>query len=210
MGVDFKRWIGDALLGVSGLDKVFGLRMGMNLSQLAEVVNLSPVPGADCLYSTVRLPQGWTEFDSYALLVSPTLGLCKVVAETPAVYGDPTGKQLRQLFNVLAARINRRGSVGHRYDVHQRYSVLEGSEHWLTALHWGHSALAEVWSGSGLVGMDFVRAAALRAKSLGPSSGSVELMVELSNFKAAHTEPNVPNVAFSDHQTTAEGQLLAA
>lgn len=210
MGVDFKRWMGDALLGVSGLDKVFGLKMGMGLSQLQQVANLSPVPGADCLYSTMRLPQGWPEFDSYALLVSPTLGLCKVVAETPVLVDDLSGKRLRQTFNALSARINRRGNSGHRYDVHQRHSVLEGSGCWMTALHWGHSALAEVWSDSGLVGMDTVRAAALRAKSMGPLAGSVELMMELGNFSAAHGAPCASGNAITGGQGAEQGQLLAA
>lgn len=204
------RWFKDALSSPSGLDQVFGLRMGMGLDELSTLVALSPAPGVDDLYATLRLPHGWPEFEGYALQVSATQGLCKLVAETPVLFTDGRGKALRQRFDLLAARINRSGQMGRRYDVHHRHSAFEGSDNWMAALHWGQSALTEVWSGPGLVGLGPVHAVALRAKALSPESGSVELMVELKNFPAAVEDTKASGTVPGLRGHSAWGGLQAA
>lgn len=179
-----KRWIADTWCGVSGLEQLFGLKAGMSLHELSALTPLVPVPGAQGLYCTMQLPQAWPEFERYVLEISPTRGLCKIVAHTPTLYSDASGKCLRGCFDGVAARINRRANSSQRYDVYQSGSVFADPDLWMVALHLGDAALAELWTGSDLAGVVGVQAAALRVKSVDVYRGALELMLELDNLQA--------------------------
>jgi hypothetical protein len=191
MAERLKRWIADTWCGVSGLDQLFGLKSGMSLHELSALTPLVPVPGAQGLYCTMQLPQAWPEFERYVLEISPIHGLCKIVAHTPTLYSDASGKCLRGCFDGVAARINRRANSSQRYDVYQSGSVFADPDLWMVALRLGDAALAELWTGSDLAGVGGVQAAALRVKSVDTYRGALELMLELDNFQAHVADADV-------------------
>ncbi len=77
---------------------VFGLYMGMTLDEIKAVTG--PLQEKrDGMYSTSKVPVGHPDIEEYTVIVSPTLGLCKVAGFTGMVETSSFGTELVTKFD---------------------------------------------------------------------------------------------------------------
>lgn len=167
----------------------FGLRMGMTRAELSRISELRPLEGTALGYMMPKVPKPHTSFESYLALVSPSVGLCKVVGVGNTIESSSFGTELVSEFKKLEGALEARYGAHKTFDHLRSGSIWDESNDWMMALHQKERVLSAYWDdeeGSSLPGD--LQGVNLEAKALNSSKGYVSLTYEFSNMATCSSE----------------------
>jgi hypothetical protein len=166
--------------------------MGMTLRELAPY---RPVAGTRSAgtYTLSRAPNAQPEFVQYAVVLSPRLGVCKVVAVTRAVQTSEFGDELRRAFARLEELLAGKYGEGFRRDELKEGSTWTEPRDWMASLRERDRTYLTIWAPQ--VGADLpsnLNGLVLKANSSSaPGSGFVSLTYEFSNWDECRRDLNL-------------------
>ena len=124
----------------------FGLEQGMSLEQIKKIAKLGKVDKFH--YFAKTLPKGSNEIKLYMLKITPTEGLCKIVAVTQDVPTNPNGEELRDEFDsyvkILSEKYGRVPASNKRDFLHAG-SIWKDSKYWMRSLGDSERTLQYFW-----------------------------------------------------------------
>jgi len=203
-----------ALADVHGISQdhaaPFGLRMGMPREAVLSRVSgyRESQPG----FLQVRdVPEKDPRFEGYGLVVSPSRGLCKIMAVGKDIPLNPSGDGLKALFAQLMLTLDGQYGEHELFDFLKPGSPLPGSEHWAEALAKHDRVLSGTWTPSPDTGLASVL---LESIASGPTVGYLELHFEGPDFTECRDELarsqriSAPDVPSLDMPRTVLGRSL--
>ena len=155
----------------------FGIRQGMTAAQLQREIGAYPDSDTKGMYYSSRVPSPDPAFELYAFMVSPTTGVCKVIAQGVLVGGDPEGNVLRRKYErQLAALEQKYGQPAHSFDYLEAGSIETDPIEFMIGLHMNARHLSAFWG-------DSTSALRVELKAMGVSeeNGFVYLSYQFSN-----------------------------
>jgi hypothetical protein len=87
-----------------GPEVAFGFSKGMTLEQANAAASLRLLPGNPHAFATRNPPLPSGNFAEVVVVISPTIGLCRVMASTPAAEPPQSNKQLATILFLLTQR----------------------------------------------------------------------------------------------------------
>ena len=162
----------------------FGLRMGTPRTEvLALVGNYSESqPG----FLHVRnVPRTSPDFEAYGLIVSPTLGLCKILAVGRDLELNASGDNLKEAFAETARALDEEYGRHELYDYLKPGSLLKNPDDWTIALVKTQRVLAGTWTPAPSSGLGSIL---LETVAPSASVGYLELHFEGRTFGACKEE----------------------
>lgn len=166
----------------------FGFTQGMTLAQLKKVgpITSSAMP---LVYRTTVAPKPHPGFEGYSLVVSPTNGLCKVLAVGKDIQTNGFGIDVRSAFERLETALTERYGSSSKFDELLPGSIWKDANDWTIGLAKKERFLMAAWNrkyGSTLPpGVDTI---ALEAKGMSNGKAYLQLAVEFENFDKCQAE----------------------
>lgn len=164
-----------------GLSDAFGITMGTKLENLSEYKPVQVEPG---VYYLSSAPKPNSFFDEYRVILSPSYGVCKVMAFTPTKNVDAAGEALQKEFHELESTL--KGVFGNfsNFDFLKVGSKREKPGDWMISLAEGDRNLASVWNRPEKSIMPpTLSILALQAQAENASEGYMLLTYEFNNFQ---------------------------
>jgi hypothetical protein len=166
----------------------FGFTQGMSLAQLKKLGPVEPGP-KPVFFRMHTAPKNHSGFYEYYLFVSPSLGLCKVVASGKVIATDGYGQDVRKAFENLEVTLTERYGSSSKLDELRTGSLWKNPNEWMMALLKKERTLAVVWDAeSGARLPKDVQTIALQADAITTESGNVKLSVEYNNLDACQKQ----------------------
>lgn len=157
----------------------FGLVMGAKLSDVIVVKK-----SADEVYE-IKPPVPNSEFETYFVRITPTEGLCKVIAVGRDHGGDTNGVEIRQTFSEFERNLGEKYGDGRKFDFLKSGSIWKENGEWAMAVSRKERSLAKFWDRSeGSRLPNDIAAIQLEAKATDRSTTYLALNYELSNYEA--------------------------
>ena len=175
--------ISSSVLALAG---PFSLRKGMTIKELKQHGALvsDETPG---FYHSRQLKNGHNSFESYTLIVSPTIGLCKIIAVGKNIESNSSGAQIREVFDFLKEPlVAKYGSPSDNFDFLAVGSIWNDRGDWMMSLVKKERHLATFWTSENLP--DNLKNIGLNAHALSPSTGYLKLTYEFDNAEACLAE----------------------
>lgn len=174
----------------STLGTPFGLRIGLTREELARLGKLEPLPQSPAgFYQLAPVPRPHEAFEGYAVVISETHGLCKIIAASKSVRTSGDGKQLRAAFAQILIALSERYGKHLFVDSPFKNATLTKPGDFMEALSKKQRALWAVWDADEksslpphIVGIE------LETVAESKHEGYVKLRYEFSNFEACKTE----------------------
>jgi hypothetical protein len=135
-------------------------------------------------YSTNRVPNGHSRFESYSLIAPPTHGLCKIVAIGVTIEMNDFGTQLQAEFAEIEEALSEKYGRGKRFDYLLSGSIWKDPEDWAMGLFKEERVLSSYWIGSlgsARARTDQTQSVSLTARAFSSSSGYLSLVYEFDN-----------------------------
>jgi hypothetical protein len=126
----------------------FGFEAGMTKEQIIKIVGDGAIKelSGDTLLLT-NAPKADSNFESYALKISPENGLLKIVAMGKEINTNGFGNEVKSAFKDLKAVLAKiYGKPNHEMDLIQNGSIWLGPDDWMTGLFKRERALACSWT----------------------------------------------------------------
>lgn len=121
----------------------FGLRAGMLLNEIEGRLMMKS-GSSTYLFSDVPMPH--SEFDFYILEIPPEIGLIKVSAQGRSINVDRFGNNIKQVFNEMRERFNKKYKKSNLTDKLSEGSFLDNPQNWLLSLQRGERTFGCTWS----------------------------------------------------------------
>jgi hypothetical protein len=136
-----------------------------------------------------HVPKPHPSFESYVVVVSESLGLCKVSGIGKTLESSSYGTQIHSEFDKLEDALASRYGAHKSYDLLQAGSLWTGPTYWMMGLYKKERTLATFWNrkeGSSLPGD--MEAIMLDAKAMNTLEGYVTLRYEFTNSDTCNEE----------------------
>ncbi|KAA5961210.1 hypothetical protein F3I54_01335 [Pantoea sp. VH_18] len=129
-------------------DGPFGLQEGLTKKNIEDMtgVNLSPIEGSTNLYLAEALPKSNNDFSTFALLISPQVGLCQIRAVGKDIDSDSYGIALQIKFNELKKSLDSIYGNGKKIDIVLPGSIWKEPEYWMMGVAKKERTLAAEWT----------------------------------------------------------------
>ncbi|HEX8697000.1 MAG TPA: hypothetical protein VF746_31570 [Longimicrobium sp.] len=164
----------------------FGFRAGATLSSLSSYgIERTDNNG---IYRVRRAPESHPDFDGFTLVISPSHGLCKVVASSRTVETSAYGDRLKNLYERIRDALHAKYGEGEEFDYLRSGSIWDEPRDWMMGLLREERTLASYWGRDSGTLPGNLQAIALKAVALSPSSGFLLLNYEFSTFAACKEE----------------------
>ncbi len=162
----------------------FGLRFGSTRAEVLTLIGTyrETQPG---YFEARQVPAADPAFEAYGLVVSPTTGLCKVMAVGRDVAVALDGSALKQAFADTARALDARYGLHETFDYLRPGSLKRESDDWTEALMTRERVLAATWTPTGAAGL---AAVTLEAMASTPSVGYLEVHFESPTFASCRDE----------------------
>ena len=85
----------------------FGLSQGLAIEEVVKLGQFVPGEGP-YTYVANTVTNGYTDFETYSILLTPQQGLCSVVAVSKEIYSNAFGHQLKRKFNELTTALSKK------------------------------------------------------------------------------------------------------
>lgn len=162
----------------------FGLSQGMSLEAVKKHGAFVPFSGQAYTYHGVGLKSGHPDFRSYYLTVTPTHGLCSIVAVGEKIPSNGQGIELRNKFyDILEALIKKYGNNGELDDDLKVGSKLTDANQWMEALAAEQRRLVARWFKPEVKLPDSIDSVFLRALANVSDGGSIALTYNFDNSR---------------------------
>jgi hypothetical protein len=126
----------------------FGLEMGTSLAELSKKMILKPEESMG-MYTTSSVPNTHPDFDNYVLIITPSHGLCMVMAYSREIETSVFGIELIGKFTGIEEVISKKYGKPTRYDFLRDGSVWNESRDWTMGLLKKERVLRSVWKANG-------------------------------------------------------------
>ena len=161
----------------------FGLRIGMSRAEVEKLRGYKG-PQAGQSLAFVTPPQPHPDFESYGVVISPTQGLCKVIAIGRDITLNSFGDQLKTAFAETSRALEEKYGKPQVFDYVQSGSIWKEREDWAMSLAKEERTLAAMWEkpGSDLGGV------LLESIASNSHTGYLRLSYESPTFSACKDE----------------------
>ncbi len=159
----------------------FGLHSGETLDEVSAAIgkeNLRSI--GDSTYTTRKPPNPHASFVDYGLIISPALGLVKIMAVSDSIKVNDFGDQLKKSFTNTAESLSGVYGKPDLDDSVKRGSLWTEDRYWMMGLLKGERTLAAYWSSVDPSGS--TTTIGLLAHAQSESEGWIELIYEFENF----------------------------
>lgn len=164
----------------------FGLRRGLTKVEAEKFAGplTQEQPG---IYKAARVPQPSPDFESYGLVITPSLGLCAILADGKTLQIDSRGTQIQSAFGSLKHALALKYGDPSRVDDFLRPgSKIDKPEEWALGLAKEERILSAAWKlKSNPAGLSVIR---LDASGLSSSKAYLRLMFGFDNGDACADE----------------------
>jgi hypothetical protein len=165
----------------------FGLDMGMSLNRLKQLGSVTSLKSAN-MYKIENLREVHPDFETYTIMVSPKLGLCKIRAIGQTFRNDSYGTEMKQKFDSLSRAIsNKYGPPKDSHDFLKHSSIWKEPREWMMALLKNERILTTFWTDGLPDNLDGIM---LDTNGLSMDSGFIDLIYEFKNYSACKEERN--------------------
>jgi len=158
-----------------------GLEKGMSLDDLKKQGAFTPT-NAVHVYTSKSLLRGHPDAELYSAIVSPTLGLCKIVVATKDINTNSYGTDLIGEFNEIKVALSNKYGNSKDYDFLRSGSIWNESRDWMMGLAKKDRTLSSFWTTPENSMPDSIKAISLEAISLGGSKGFIRFGYEFDNI----------------------------
>ncbi|MNF52633.1 hypothetical protein D3C84_339850 [compost metagenome] len=124
--------------------------MGLDRKSIEQMIGVTLKEHAESknLYITNKLPKGNQAFETYALLISPNVGLCEIRAVGEDIKSGAQGTQLISAFENMGSLLDGVYGTPKRYDFLASGSLWKESQYWMMGLSKGERYLSSDWESS--------------------------------------------------------------
>lgn len=169
----------------------FGLEKGVTISDIEAMVgtSLSVANENQNLYIISSAPKGNPEFESYLLMISPTIGLCQIRAIGKSVTTNRFGHQIKSNFEGLQASLKSVYGAPKTLDQLLYGSIWKDSSDWMMSLYKKERYLISEWSSSEAAPLsNDIESVNLEARATGSSSAFLYLQYSFNNLSTCNEE----------------------
>jgi hypothetical protein len=166
-------------LSVAVIAGPLGMDKGMKLSDLQKLGKFTPSDEPHW-YKSRTLRDGHDAFESYEVLVSPSRGLCKIIAIGKNVISNSFGEQLIREFRSLEEPLsNKYGKPDRQFNFLNSGSIWSESNDWMMGLLKEERTLTTYWKLNS--NPDKLQSISINARALSGSKGWINLAYEFDN-----------------------------
>ncbi|MEJ3661628.1 hypothetical protein WD277_11715 [Pseudomonas fragi] len=181
----------DGPLGLAG-----GLSKNLIERMTGETLQLSNE--AQSLYTMTRAPKANESFERYALVISPTVGLCQIRAIGKTISTNGYGHQLKSSFEEIENALTNIYGKPTKLDILMPGSIWKEPNDWMMGLRQNDRTFMVDWSGSKASPLkNDLESIVMEARALGSDKGYFMLQYSFSN------EPQ----CVAEQKSKAEGSL---
>lgn len=167
------------LLITSALAGAFGIEPGTPISALDHPV-AAQTPD---VYTVTSVPMPNSEFSAYAVVATPSLGVCKVVGLGRAHPGDLDGSQVRGVASAFSTLLEVKYGKSESFDFLHAGSIWKDPGDFAMGLYLNQRTLTYMWGAKANL-PDDIEAILLKAVGTSATSTSITLGYEFSIFEA--------------------------
>jgi hypothetical protein len=161
----------------------------MTKAELSRVASLKPETDSPLVYTIATVPKPHVRFESYVVMVSETIGLCKVVAVGKSIETSAFGTELHSEFDNLEASLEQRYGKHKTFDHLRAGSLWTEPQYWMMGLEKKDRTLAAFWDHEETPSLPTdLNGIMLQAQSLNTSKGYLSLTYEFSNMDTCSKE----------------------
>lgn len=169
----------------------FGLEQGLSVDLIEKMAgeSLRVSDGSENLYVLGSPPKPNSSFDTYYLVVSPTVGLCAVRALGKPISTNAYGSQLISRYDEMKSALSGVYGKPQSREYLGEGSIWKEPSDWMTGLYKQERAHWSKWEGKQSSPLkNSLSAVAVGAIALGHDSGYVRVEYEFSNYGACTEE----------------------
>lgn len=166
-------------------DGPFGLRMGMTKGEVQKAMGAMK-EGQPGRFLAPTPPKKHPGFETYVLMISPSHGLCKIVAVGVNVPLNSFGDRLKDQFKDINTALTEKYGEPKTFDYLKAGSVWKDADDWAMALVQEERTLASFWDTPNAPGG--VVNVVLSAKALDSRTGYLSLAYESASTKECFAE----------------------
>lgn len=173
------------------LNGPFGLQEGLTKKNIEDMIgrSIEPVEGNINLYITSSLPKENSDFTSYGLLISPTVGLCQIRAIGKNIDTDSYGLKLQSTFDDLKKSLDSLYGNGEETDILLSGSIWKNPNDWMMGLIKQERFLSAKWnSDHDAMKKNSLSTIWLEARAQTESSGYILLQYVFNNDNTCQSE----------------------
>jgi hypothetical protein len=165
------------LLAMAAHAGPFALEKGMTLEQVRTQGDFQPSKTA-YWFDAPSMKNGHADFEKYSVLVTPTHGLCKIIATGRNITTSSFGSEVQEAHSRLReALTSKYGQPTNNYDFLKAGSIWRERNEWMMALVRKERVLATFWTDKPRL-PDSLQGIHLEARGLSTSTGYVILDYE--------------------------------
>lgn len=128
-------------------------------------------------------------FNDYRLIITPTSGLCKIIAWTQDIESSAYGDAVKDKFAALYDALNTKYGKSKKLDALRPGSIWDDPRDWMMGLAKNERFLIAIWATeSGASLPPDVKAIALNTHGVSSNDALISLEYEFANFKSCETE----------------------
>jgi hypothetical protein len=162
----------------------FGLEMGITKENLDIFREVSPFS-----YELKSVPKPHSEFETYAVVVTPKEGLCKVIALGKRYLDDPYGEKVRLAYSEVKSQLDRIYGKSEFVDLLKPGSVWIKKEYWVMSIIKNDRKYAALWNNEkGSSMKDGIKSILLNVKASSLDASYVGISYELFNYSRCQKE----------------------
>ena len=174
-----------AFLTINASAGPLGLSKGMTLEQVKQQATLMPTD-SPYGYTTTKLANGHPDFETYALIITPQQGLCKIHAMSADIPTSVYGTELQTRYKSLSkAMVEKYGKPEGDHDFLRAGSLWKESKYWMMGLQKNERLLATYWGPPKNVKLpDSLSTMKVEARAISQNKGFLLLNYEFDNYDA--------------------------
>lgn len=159
----------------------FGLEAGLSVDLIEKMTGETPklIKESESLYLIDKAPKPNDAFEQYALVISPTVGLCVVRGVGKTIQTNDYGHQLQASYGTMRDTLSSIYGKPKTYDFLMPGSIWKDSNDWMTGLYKQDRTLAAEWKEPGI--KNNISAISIDARALSRDKGYYVVEYVFSN-----------------------------
>lgn len=158
-----------------------GLEKGMTLDELKKQGEFTSTNSVN-VYTSKSLLRGHPDAQIYSAIVSPTLGLCKIVVATRDINTNAYGSDLKEKFDEIKSALSAKYGNSKDYDFLRSGSIWNEPRDWMMGLAKKERTLNSFWTTPENSMPDSIKAISIEALAIGNSKGYIRFGYEFDNI----------------------------
>lgn len=172
-------------------DGPFGFAGGLSKDIIEKMIGEQIVVSNESqnLYRLERAPKSNPAFETYAVVISPTVGLCQIRAIGKTITTNRFGHQLKSNFDELKSSLTSIYGTPKTLDLLMPGSIWKDPDDWMMGLYKKDRNLVSQWAGTASAPLkNSLESVIMEARALGTDSGFVMLQYSFTNQPQCEAE----------------------